>query len=142
MERKRRTVAEARKTAATPGVSARKKEITVPGYIAEQPAEVRRVLKRVRQIVRKALPKAQETISYQIPTYKIDGRSVVYFAGWKEHWSMYPVSDRVRTALGAALDQYEFSKGTIRFPLSEPLPAALVERIVRELGRRATSRRR
>src|SRR5262249_6839532 len=84
---------------------------------------------------------AEETISYQIPAYKLHGRVVVYFAGWKQHWSLYPVTDAVQAALKPALDSHELSKGTIRFPLHEPVPTRLVERIVRELGRAAEARR-
>ena len=107
----------------------------VDAYIARQPAHAQPVLQRVRRIIRKALPGAEETLSYQIPTYRLHGRYVVHFAGWKQHWSLYPVTDRVRTALGPALASYEVSKGTLRFPLADPVPARLVERIVRALAR-------
>ena len=113
----------------------------VDAYIANQPAGSRPILERVRGIIRKALPGAEETISYQIPTYKLQGRMVVYFAGWKQHWSLYPVTDAVQAALRPALDSYEIGKGTIRFPLDEPVPTKLVERIVRELARAAEARR-
>ena len=62
---------------------------TVDEYIASQPETGQRVLKRVRSIIRKAVPDAQEAISYGIPTYKLDGRYVLYFAGWKQHYSVY-----------------------------------------------------
>jgi len=107
----------------------------VDAYIARQPAHAQRILQRVRRVIRKALPGAEETLSYQIPTYKRHGRHVVYFAGWKRHWSLYPVTERVRAALGPALSPYEVSKGTVRFPLTEAVPARLVERIVRALAR-------
>jgi uncharacterized protein YdhG (YjbR/CyaY superfamily) len=114
----------------------------VEAYIAKQPAKAQAVLQRVRRIIRNVLPKAEETISYQIPTYKLDGEYVVYFAGWKEHWSLYPVTEPIRTKLGSALGLYELSKGTIRFPLADPVPARLVERIVTELAKAAEGRRR
>jgi len=114
----------------------------VDAYIAKQPAQAQPVLKRVRRIIRKALPDAGETVSYQIPTYKLHGEYVVYFAGWKQHWSLYPVTERIRTALGSALASYEVSKGTVRFPLADPVPARLVERIVRALARAAEARSR
>jgi uncharacterized protein YdhG (YjbR/CyaY superfamily) len=113
----------------------------VEAYIARQPSESQPVLHRVRSIIRRALPTAEETISYQIPTYKAGGRGVVAFAGWREHWSLYPVTAAVRAAVGPELDSYEFSKGTIRFPLAAPVPTRLVERIVREVARRAEKRR-
>lgn len=113
---------------------------SVDGYIAKQPDEVQPLLQRVRRIIRKALPGAEETISYQIPTYKQDGHYVVYFAAFKQHWSLYPVTSVVRAQLKRELAAYEGSKGTVRFPLSEPVPDRLVERIVRKLARLAESR--
>jgi len=114
----------------------------VDAYIATQPIPVQPVLRCVRSIIRKVLPDAEETISYQIPTYKLDGQYVVYFAGWKKHWSLYPVTEPVRAKLASELAAYELSKGTVRFPLADPVPAKLVERIVRELARAAEARRR
>ena len=114
----------------------------VDAYIAKQPVEARAVLQRVRRIIRKALPGAEEVISYQIPSYRLHGRSVVYFAGWKRHWSLYPVTEPVRAALGAELASYQVGKGTVRFPLAEPVPKRLVERIVRQLASVADARKR
>ena len=114
----------------------------VDAYIAKQPAAAQPVLQRVRRIIRKALPDAEETISYQIPTYRLGGQYVVYFAGWKEHWSLYPVTEPVRAKLGSQLASHKLSKGTVRFPLAEPVPGKLVERIVKELARAAEARRR
>jgi uncharacterized protein YdhG (YjbR/CyaY superfamily) len=113
---------------ARPGVD------SVDEYIVKQADEVRPVLQRVRRIIRKTLPDAEETISYQIPAYKRDGKYVVYFAAFKQHWSLYPVTSPVRAQLKRELASYEGGKGTVRFPLSEPLPTRLVERIVRKLG--------
>ncbi len=114
----------------------------VDAYIAKQPDEAQAVLHRVRRIIRRVLPQAEETISYQIPTYKLDGQYVVYFAAWKQHWSLYPVTEPVRARLTSELASYELSKGTVRFPLADPVPAKLVERIVKELARAAGARRR
>ena len=114
----------------------------VDAYIAKQPVAVQPVLQRVRRLIRKVLPEAEETISYQIPTYKLGGQYVVYFAGWKEHWSLYPVTEPVRTKLSSELASYALSKGTVRFSLADPVPARLVERIVRELAKAAETRRR
>jgi uncharacterized protein YdhG (YjbR/CyaY superfamily) len=111
-------------------------------YIAKQASEVQAVLQHVRRIIRKVLPRAEETISYQIPTYKLDGQYVVYFAGWKKHWSLYPITEPARAKLGSALASYELSKGTVRFSLADPVPVSLVERIVKELARAADARRR
>jgi uncharacterized protein YdhG (YjbR/CyaY superfamily) len=124
------------------GIAAKAGVGVVDAYIAKQPVDVQPVLQRVRRIIRKALPEAEETISYQIPTYKVGGQYVVYFAAWKEHWSMYPVTEPARAKLRSALAAYELSKGTVRFPLADPVPAKLVERIVRELARAAEARTR
>ena len=104
---------------------------SVDDYIASQPEATQAVLKRVRGTIRKALPAAEEVISYQIPTYKLRGQAVVYFAGWKQHYSLYPTSAALVKAFKAALAPYELSKGTIRFPLGETVPAKLIERIAK-----------
>jgi uncharacterized protein YdhG (YjbR/CyaY superfamily) len=101
-------------------------------YIAGFPRPVQGVLKRVRSTIRKALPGAEEAISYQIPAFKMHGRYVLYFAGWKQHYSLYPANDRLFSAFKEDLAPYEVSgKGTIRFPLSEPVPVKLIESIAR-----------
>src|SRR5499426_3594226 len=66
---------------------------SVNEYIASKPNDVRITLNRVRSTIRKAVPAADEVISYQIPTYKLNGVPVLYFAGWKQHYSLYPASD-------------------------------------------------
>jgi uncharacterized protein YdhG (YjbR/CyaY superfamily) len=104
---------------------------SVDEYIASQPEAVRGVLKRVRSIIRKAAPGTEEVISYQIPAYKLHGRPVLYFAGWKQHFSLYPSTDRLVAAFKDDLASYEISKGTIRFPLSEPVPVKLIEGIAK-----------
>jgi uncharacterized protein YdhG (YjbR/CyaY superfamily) len=105
---------------------------SVPEYIAAQPRPVQRVLKQLRTVVRKAVPGADEVISYQIPAYKIDGATVIFFAGWKEHYSLYPANRRLVAAFKKELAPYEVNnKGTIRFPLDEPIPARLIDAIVR-----------
>jgi len=104
---------------------------SVNEYIASKPSDVRPVLKRLRSIIRKAIPAAEEGISYQIPAYKLDGVPVLYFAGWKQHYSLYPASDALAAAFKDELSRYELSKGTIRFPLSEPIPVDLIERIAK-----------
>lgn len=111
---------------------------SVDDYLASQPENVRGILERVRGIIRGALPGAAEVISYQIPTYKLDGKAVIYFAGWKEHYSLYPVNDRVKAAFEGEIAQYKLGKGTIRFPLFDPIPAKLIERIARFLAEEAS----
>ena len=102
---------------------------SVTEYLATLPSATRTKLQRVRSAIRQAIPKGEETISYQIPAVRLEGRVVIYFAGWKEHFSVYPATEKVRESLARELTGYEVSKGTIRFPLSEPVPVALIARI-------------
>jgi uncharacterized protein YdhG (YjbR/CyaY superfamily) len=104
---------------------------SVDEYIASQSEAVQSVLKRVRTAIRKAVPGAEEVISYKIPAYKLHGRPVLYFAGWKQHYSLYPATGHVVAAFKDDLAPYEINKGTIRFPLSQPVPAGLIERIAK-----------
>jgi len=113
---------------------------SVNEYIASKPNEVRVTLKRVRSTIRKAVPAADEVISYQIPTYKLNGVPVLYFAGWKQHYSLYPASEALVAAFKEELARYELSKGTIRFPLSEPVPVSLIERIAKFRAQQLTMR--
>jgi len=115
---------------------------SVNDYIASKPKDVRVTLKRVRSTIRKALPAAEEVISYQIPAYKLNGVTVLYFAGWKEHYSLYPASDALVAAFKNELTNYELSKGTIRFPLSEPVPVNLIERLAKFRAQQLTTRQR
>jgi uncharacterized protein YdhG (YjbR/CyaY superfamily) len=114
---------------------------SVDEYIATHPKEVRAVLQRVRGVIRKALPGAEEVISYQLPSYKLQGGYVVYFAGWKEHYSLYPATDRLVAAFQDDLAPY-INKKTIRLPLSEPVPVKLIERVVKFLAKEAAERRK
>ena len=103
----------------------------VASYISRFPRPVQTALKKVRSIIRKAVPGAEEVISYQMPAFKLYGRPVLYFAAWKEHYSVYPSNTRLVAAFKDELAGYERSKGTIRFPLSEPVPAKLIEGIAK-----------
>ena len=94
---------------------------SVDEYIASQSEDVQGVLKRVRSAIRKALPGADEVISYKIPTYKLHGTRVLFFAAWRHHYSLYPASDPVLAAFKDELAHYEINKRTIRFPPS-PCP--------------------
>jgi uncharacterized protein YdhG (YjbR/CyaY superfamily) len=115
---------------------------SVDEYIAAQPKGTQRVLKRVRSTIRKAVPGADEVISYQIPAYKLQGHTVIYFAGWKEHFSIYPANDRLVAAFKKALEPYEVNnKGTIRFPLSDTIPEKLIERIAKFRAREVVERK-
>src|SRR6516164_2534330 len=104
---------------------------SIDEYVAAQPKAVQTVLQRVRSTIRKAIPEAVESISYQIPAYKLSGRVVVYFAGWKEHFSLYPAIGGLVAAFQDDLKPYTVTKGTIRFSLSQPVPVKLIGRIAR-----------
>ena len=110
----------------------RKRVASVREYIASKPKESRASLEAVRRAILKALPKAQEGLAYQMPAYTMNNVGVLYFAGWKSHYSLYPASDAMFEALGKELAPYErSSKGTIKFPLSEPVPVRLIEKIAK-----------
>jgi len=115
---------------------------SVDEYIRSQPKSSQAVLKRVRGIIRKAVPDAEEAISYQIPTYRLPSGSLLYLAGWKQHYSLYPATERLVTAFKEDLVPYRVRKATIRFPLSEPVPAELIARIAKFRAEEPTRARR
>ena len=103
----------------------------VDEYISAQSETAQGVLRRVRSTLRKALPGAEEVISYKIPAYRQHGEIVLYFAGWKQHYSLYPAGEHLVAAFKDQLASYKISKGTIRFPISEAVPVKLIERIAK-----------
>jgi uncharacterized protein YdhG (YjbR/CyaY superfamily) len=112
---------------------------TIDEYISSFPADARAALEQVRQAIHEAAPTALETISYQMPTITLDGRSLVHFAAWAHHLGLYPVpagDDEFERAVAP----YRAAKSSVRFPLGEPLPTELVERIVGLLVRRRGER--
>jgi uncharacterized protein YdhG (YjbR/CyaY superfamily) len=104
---------------------------SVDQYIAAQPGAVAAVLARVRSAIRKAMPRAEEVISYKMPAYKLHGEVVLYFAAWKRHYSLYPAGAPLVVAFKDELASYRVDKGTIRFPLAEPVPVKLIGRIAK-----------
>jgi uncharacterized protein YdhG (YjbR/CyaY superfamily) len=101
----------------------------IDAYISQFPADVQAVLEKVRTTISHAAPEAKETISYQMPAFKQHG-ILVYFAGWKKHIGLYPPISGDKT-LEKAVTRYAGPKGNLQFPLDEPIPYALIERIVK-----------
>ncbi len=102
---------------------------TIDQYIAAFPGEVQRLLQQMRETIRKAAPSAEETISYAIPTFKLNG-NLVHFAAFKNHIGFYPGPSGIE-AFKKELSAYEGAKGSVQFPLDEPLPLALVTKVVK-----------
>lgn len=102
---------------------------TIDEYISTFPADIQVILEKVRQAIQKAAPEAVETISYGIPTFNLNGRHLVFFAGWKHHISLYPIPAGDK-AFQQQISLYKRAKGTIQFPLDNPIPYDLVEKIV------------
>jgi uncharacterized protein YdhG (YjbR/CyaY superfamily) len=107
----------------------KKRFTTIDEYISTFPGETQTVLEKVRQAIHHAAPEASEAISYGMPTFDLNGKHLVFFAGWKHHISLHPVpaGDEV---FQQQLAQYKRAKGTIQFPLDKPIPSNLVEQIV------------
>ncbi len=115
---------------------------SIDEYIAAQPRAAQPVLRRVRGAIRRALPEAEEVISYRIPAFRLDGPIVIYFAAWREHYSLYPSSDRLVATFERELAGCEIGKGTIRFPLGRPVPVKLIEDIARFRAKEVAERRK
>mgnify|MGYP006269424957 CR=1 FL=1 len=99
----------------------RKRKVgTIDEYIAAFPKQIQDILQKLRQTIKESAPQAQEAISYQIPTFKLNA-NLVHFAAFKDHIGFFPTSSGV-AAFKKELSEYETSKGTIRFPLDKPIP--------------------
>lgn len=103
----------------------------VDKYLASVPEEKRATLEKLRQTIRTVVPEAEEILWYQMPTFKFQGRPLVTFAAFKNHCSLFPMSNAVIKAHADDLKSYVTSRGTVRFTCDKPLPAALVKKIVR-----------
>lgn len=116
---------------------------SVDEYITAQPEAVRPKLEQVRAAIRNAVPEAVEGIGYGMPGYKLHGKPMLYFAGFKKHYSLFAASGSFFAELEHELRGYEQRKGTVHFPLSEPVPVKLISRIakLRAAGIAATAKK-
>jgi len=104
------------------------KAISIDEYIAGFPEATQKLLNKVRATMRKAIPKAEETISYGMPAFMLNGKYVIFFAGYKNHISVYP-APRENPEFKKELSKYKGGKGTVQFPIDEPLPVELISRL-------------
>jgi uncharacterized protein YdhG (YjbR/CyaY superfamily) len=102
---------------------------TIDDYIAGFPDDVQEVLRQIRATIRSAAPDAEETISYGIPTFRLNGTYLVYFAGYRKHVSVYPAPVG-NAELAAEMAAYGSGKGTAKFPLDKPIPHDVIRKIV------------
>ena len=103
----------------------------VKAYLAKQPPDPRGRLRKIRETVRAIAPGGTEVFSYGIPGFKLDGKPLVWYAGFKHHVSLFPMTAAIRRAYAAELEGYKMSTGTIQFPLDEPTPMSLVKKLVK-----------
>jgi uncharacterized protein YdhG (YjbR/CyaY superfamily) len=125
-----------------PPVDAATVRALIQAYLAAQPPDARRALRKVRATIRTAVPAATEHFSYGIPGFRLDGQPLVWYAGFKQHFSLYPIGAAIRAAHAKALQGYATATGTVRFPLAEPVPVALVTRLVKARAVEARDRGR
>lgn len=102
----------------------------IDAYITGFPTEVQKILKKIRTTIRKAAPDAEEKISYQMPSFTLQGSYLVHFAAYKKHIGLYPAPRGIEQ-FKKALSVYEGAKSTVRFPLDEPIPFDLITQIVK-----------
>lgn len=99
-------------------------------YIKGFPPDVQSILQKIRQVVNSAVPKAEEAIKYAIPALVLNG-NLIFFAAWKKHIGVYPITSAIIKELSKELTPYEVSKGTVRFPLDKPIPYGLIKKLVK-----------
>lgn len=107
----------------------KKQWTSIDQYIHSFPSEVQNVLQTIRKTIQEAAPEAVEAISYQMPTFKLQGKNLVHFAAWKEHIGFYPTPRGLET-FEKELATYNGAKGSVQFPLTQPMPLELIKKIV------------
>ena len=103
---------------------------TIDEYISDFPADVQEVLQKIRGTIKKAAPKAEEAISYKMPSFNLDGQYLIYFAAYKKHIGLYPVPSGDEE-FNNEISGYQAGKGTLQFPLAKPIPYKLISKIVK-----------
>ena len=106
------------------------KYVSVADYLADLSGDRRAAMEDLRRAVTEAAPEATETIAYNMPALRLDGKFLVSYQAFKNHYSLFPWSDHMAARLGDALKPYMHGKGTLRFPADEPIPADLVRKVV------------
>jgi uncharacterized protein YdhG (YjbR/CyaY superfamily) len=101
---------------------------TIDDYIKKFPKDVRDILDKIRETIKKAVPESVEAIIYQMPTFKINGKNLVHFAAWKDHIGFYPTPSGTEK-FKKELSRYKGAKGSVQFPIDKPIPYDLVKRI-------------
>jgi len=110
---------------------AKQAAIAVRAYLAALPPDARKRLLQMRALIRGAAPEAVEHFSYSMPGFRLAGKTLVWYAAFKHHTSLFPITPSLIKAHALDLGGFETAKGTVRFPLADPLPVALVKRIVK-----------
>lgn len=103
---------------------------TIDEFISTYPSEIQTILQKIRATIQKSAPGAEEAMAYGIPTFKLNGRNLVHFSAFKEHIGFYPTPSGIE-AFKKELSAYEGAKGSVKFPLSKPIPYALITKIVK-----------
>ena len=101
---------------------------TIDDFISQYPPEVQTILQKIRALIQKSAPGAEEAMSYGIPTFKLNGKNLVHFSAFKEHIGFYPTPTGIEK-FKKELSAYEWAKGSVKFPLTKPVPYALIGRI-------------
>ena len=107
----------------------KKETSTIDGYIKTFPTNTQKILKKIKTIIQQTAPDATEAFSYQMPTFKLEGKNLVHFAAWKNHIGFYATPSG-NTAFKKELSVYKGAKGSVQFPINEPIPYDLIKKIV------------